>query len=70
MQNEIYDESVDVVSLFDEANEAKFKVEQDGILLCGFFLDGAKWDRKSKTLLDSQQRFTQLPNLLCKLVKV
>ncbi len=70
IQNQIYDENVDVVALFDENNYKKFQNDQDGILLSGFYLDGAKWDRKLETLLDSPQRFSQLPNLLCKLVKV
>jgi hypothetical protein len=72
IKNQIYDENIDVVSLFDEANHEKFQIQngQDGILLCGFYLDGAKWDRNVGTLLDSPQRFSQLPNLLCKLVKV
>ena len=73
LQNNIVaEEQFDINLLFDENNEDRFKIPsaQDGILLCGFYLDGAIWDRNSETLLDSPQRLTQLPYFLCKLVKV
>ena len=73
LQNSIYDEGhLDVVALFDDNNYTMSSnaKEDDGILLCGFYLDGAKWDRRDEILLDSPHRYNQLPHFLCKLAKV
>lgn len=61
----------DFDSLF--VDDEKYKLddqEQDGVILNGFFLDGAKWDREKSIILDSPLRFTPLPHFLCQLVKV
>ncbi len=70
IQNELFNEHLlienDLESLFSEQNYKLTKKE--GILLCGFYLDGAKYDREIGILCDSPQRFTQLPHILCKLI--
>ena len=70
MQNAFYDESeVDVGELFDE--ETRFALKNnDGVLLCGLFMDGAKWSREYNSILDSKQRFTPVPHILCKMIEV
>ena len=68
--NETYeDEEIEIETLF--RNEAKFELhDQDGVILCGFFLDGGRWNRESNIILDSPLRFTALPHFRCQLVKV
>jgi dynein heavy chain, axonemal len=52
-------------------NEQKYDTNgQEGILLCGFFMDGGKWDTSLNLLVDSPQRYNLLPHILCKLVMV
>ena len=67
MLNDIYDESeVDVAKLFQD--EARFQLkDNDGVLLCGLFMDGAKWSRENNCILDSKQRFTPIPHIQCKM---
>lgn len=52
-------------------NESKYDTNgQEGILLCGFYVDGGKWDTSQGLLVDSSQRYNQLPHILCKLTMV
>lgn len=70
IQNQIYDDTeTNVESLFDPS-ETRYNMDQDGILIHGFFIDGGRWDREQKLLIDSEIRFTKLPHFLCKLTKV
>lgn len=68
--NHIYDHQAetDIQSLFD-GNEQRFAARQnDGILICGLFMDGGKWDRGENRIVDSPQRFLSMPHFLCTLV--
>jgi dynein heavy chain len=73
IRNEICDEQAemvdDVEGLF-ERERFTTTLGEEGVLLCGLLIDGAKWDRASQILLDSAQRFTVLPHIMCKLVEV
>ncbi len=72
VQNELYDETdVEIASLF-EGNNEKFKLKEnpDAILIHGFFMDGARWDRQTKKICDSNQRFNPMPHFSCQLTMV
>lgn len=69
--NDIYEDTAetDIDQLFQ--NDPKYDLHgQDGVILCGFFLDGGKWLKEKGFILDSPVRFTTLPHFLCQLVKV
>lgn len=44
--------------------------EDEGILLCGFYIDGGRWDSLASRLVDSPQRFSPLPHFLCRMIQV
>lgn len=68
IQNHLLEEGeIDVNSLFE--NDKKYELpDQDGILICGFYMDGGKWDHVEETIKDTPHRFNQLPHFLCKLI--
>ena len=70
IQNNINDENgLNIDELFE--NEPKYDISgQEGILLCGFYMDGGKWDINQSLIVDSPHRYTQLPHILCKLIMV
>ena len=70
IQNHLHDENgVNIDELFE--NEPKYDTNgQEGILLCGFYMDGGKWDTTQSVIVDSSFRYTQLPHILCKLILV
>lgn len=71
VKNELFDENeVAIEDLFDDKNEKLMSVKEDGILFYGLYMDGGKWDRAEKRIVDSAQRFLPMPHFLCKLVKV
>jgi len=69
--NDIYEETseVDVDGLYEKSPKWNSN-NQNGVILCGFFLDGGRWSREENLILDSPLRFTPLPHFLCQLVKV
>ena len=76
VQNQLADFVVDDMdaSLFTASNNlvpasTTSTVGDDGVLICGFFMDGGKWDRVNSIILDSHKRFTPLPHFLCKLIR-
>ena len=65
-----YDTEFDVNSLFSN-DDARFTASsQNGILICGFLIDGAEWDYEHKCLIDSEKRFTPAPHILTNIYKV
>ena len=50
--------------------ESRHQEGDEGVLLCGFFIDGGKWDSASSKLVDSPQRFSPLPHFICRMIKV
>jgi len=73
VQNELYDDAeVEIASLFDGNSSEKFKIKDnpDAILIHGFFMDGARWDRQNKKICDSHSRFNPMPHFSCQLVMV
>ena len=63
------DNGLNIEELFE--NEPKYDTNgQEGILLCGFYMDGGKWDTTQHLIVDSPQRYNQLPHILCKLIMV
>jgi dynein heavy chain len=70
IQNDLVEDiDMNIDILFE--NNPKYKIiDEDGLLICGMYMDGGIWDREKKIILDSAQRFAPLPHLLCKLIKV
>lgn len=53
-----------------ESHREGDELKDEGVLLCGFFIDGGKWDSASSKLVDSPQRFSPLPHFICRMIKV
>ena len=69
--NNLYDENEVEPELLFHDLESKFgpsALNRDGVILCGFYFDGAKWSREDCVIHDSPHRFTPVPHFLCKLV--
>ena len=70
LQNHLIDDfELEVYKLFE--NEERYRSSNDeGILICGLFMDGVKWDFNKKCIVDSEKRFTVAPYFLCKVIRV
>ena len=70
MQDQLVEDfEFEVNKLFE--NEERYKiVNDDGVLICGLFMDGVKWDFDKKCIVDSEKRFSVAPYFLCKVITV
>jgi hypothetical protein len=70
IQNDLVEDSdMNIDTLFE--NNPKYNLNnEDGLLICGMYMDGGIWEREKNIILDSPQRFAPLPHFLCKLIKV
>jgi dynein heavy chain len=65
----VEDFEFEITKLFE--NEDRYKVENiEGVLICGLFLDGVKWDFTQRCIVDSEKRFNVAPYFLCKVIQV
>lgn len=53
-----------------DGDDDSYNKKGDGIFLCGFYIDGGRWDSVSSRLVDSPQRFSSLPHFVCQMIKV
>lgn len=62
--------SIDGVSRRKDLDGDDTYKKGDGIFLCGFYIDGGRWDSVNSRLVDSPQRFSPLPHFVCQMIKV
>ncbi len=71
MQDQLVEDfEFEISKLFENEERYKFSNDDDGVLICGLFMDGVKWNFDKKCIVDSEKRFNVAPYFLCKVVKV
>ena len=67
----IEDFEFEINKLFENEEKYKDYVNGDnGVLICGFFMDGVKWNFDTKRIVDSEKRFNVAPYFLCRVTQV
>jgi hypothetical protein len=71
IENRLLDENeieIDDLFVLNGKNDFSLINDREGLIICGFYMDGAKWSVQECRLIDSSQRFSIMPHIRCKLI--